>query len=1103
MRYVILALTLLCVCSMAHATVYTWDFSNPADYWLDGAQYNLGRAHVPAQPEGVEDSASVFARVGLGGARFFVDAITGGGYTVANLNNPPGTIYGSLYLSPTGLGGSQVLILLSPMSWTGGDGNYVYTFDLDTRADYRTWDSDAGSWTAYAPERSGTFAEVIAMIKSGPYGGQYAAFFGPQIGMSNTFGTTFDVTEINLRTNASAMFSFSGGTVTTGPGEWVGGSGVVYPAMYDLRDGDLTLVVYDVDMKESRTLNWACPYVYPLPAPTFKTGLQFGVTNRDSVGPLINPRTSAWLNMCWAGWHEAKYYLGQQWYTDGENQYPGPNLGWNTPFQGPNPNGGYHCTGDKEYDTFDMKLVLHDLGEDKGFRVTAYQKVHKTTDPWANTAETWYQMFDSPCYQDVPETAVDKTKLSPFALVGNWEFDAGGGTISWGDIVAYQGANVLSLDPTSESVYIKPNENAVINLNVSNLTQPVSGLQAMLNFSSTYFKAGEGEVTVAAGGGHWNELIYNVWADKGDLDVAVGVDMTMNGGTQKDGKAAYMVLTPTGTEGVTQVVFRPDPASDPGLTRSTFLSGVDHEVIWPTKVKSRNIIIDGTAPTIPAITLDREYTNNTPVVASFSATDANGIDYYKMRLGSGDWENVGSSATIDPKALTDGEWTVYVKAVDPAGNESGEASASFVVDHTPPAMGLSAEQWVGAEMIPVAGDMGNAWVMADKEFIYMLLDVADTTDARLGENTKGNDQVGLNINPTPEEPWGLPCGLIFQTGADWNAWGGENKSSGETDGWKCQFVANGVVEPSLPSGVATKTIYDGGRRHSAWTLPLTSVAGDTLQVGGSVDVGDGNSYTYPADLNWSETDTYVSVTVDSAPVDVLDSENTTLQGIVRITVTAKDALSGLDGIPEVTLTNIDGDVKETPVFYGESPEGVFSYAWLVTASTLNGEWTLTAAARDRVGNVGEVSGTLVVNKNQITGTVTIPDFVGASRAVAFSIDGATPVTKTLKFRNEVARYKLVDVNEPASLSAKTAWTLRQKTGLEMGDDGQAVANFTLRGGDLDGSNSINILDYSLLKVRWLKTGGDAFAADINGDGIVNIKDYEIMKSNWFQVGDLQ
>ena len=115
-------------------------------------------------------------------------------------------------------------------------------------------------------------------------------------------------------------------------------------------------------------------------------------------------------------------------------------LGWNTPYLGAGSNGGYNCTTDAEYDTFDIKVVVHDLGSGNGFRVTAYQRVHKTTDPSANAAMTWFQMYGAPGYQDVPEAAgIDKTQLRPFALAGNADVPAGGATISWSKVVAVQG----------------------------------------------------------------------------------------------------------------------------------------------------------------------------------------------------------------------------------------------------------------------------------------------------------------------------------------------------------------------------------------------------------------------------------------------------------------------------------------------------------------------------------------------------------------------------------------------------------------------------------------------------------------------------------------
>jgi hypothetical protein len=171
---------------------------------------------------------------------------------------------------------------------------------------------------------------------------------------------------------------------------------------------------------------------------------------------------------------------------------------------------------------------------------------------------------------------------------------------------------------------------------------------------------------------------------------------------------------------------------------------------------------------------------------------------------------------------------------------------------------IGAGEWDGAVEIPVASGMGTVKLLASTDYLYVLFEVLDSTDARLGQNLKGNDQTGLNINPTDGAPWGLPCDIIFQTGADPTAWGGT--SSGQTDGWETDWKVNGVQQMSLPPGLETMTLYSGGVRISEWKVPLASIApsqGDSLEVGGAIDVGDGNSYVYPLGLDWGDASTYV------------------------------------------------------------------------------------------------------------------------------------------------------------------------------------------------------------------------------------------------------
>jgi len=87
------------------------------------------------------------------------------------------------------------------------------------------------------------------------------------------------------------------------------------------------------------------------------------------------------------------------------------------------------------------------------------------------------------------------------------------------------------------------------------------------------------------------------------------------------------------------------------------------------------------------------------------------------------------------------------------------------------------------------------------------------------------------------------------------------------------------------------------------------------------------------------------------------------------------------------------------------------------------------------------------------------------------------------------------------LSAKTSWHLRKRLDVALDGNGQAAdVGFALLGGDLNNSNSVNVLDYSVMKVNW---GSADPGTDVNGDGTVQLLDYSLMKTNWFKLGDPQ
>jgi hypothetical protein len=252
----------------------------------------------------------------------------------------------------------------------------------------------------------------------------------------------------------------------------------------------------------------------------------------------------------------------------------------------------------------------------------------------------------------------------------------------------------------------------------------------------------------------------------------------------------------------------------------------------------------------------------------------------------------------------------------------------------------------------------------------------------------------------------------------------------------------------------------------------TDAAGNANTASTSTD----NTVTYDT-LNPTAT---LSVTQFSLPI------GTAIQGAVNIAITAIDGTGTSASVTSVTVTG----PATLPV--------TGTYSVTIGSSTPNGLYTVTAVVTDQAGNEIIKTATFTVNKNQITGTVAM-DFIGTgTRLVTFVLNGATTMTAAV---DSGGAYTLTNVPDGiTAVSAKTTWTLRKKLSGLSAPSGQITANFTLLAGDINGSNSINVLDYSFMKLKWYT---DDITADINGDGAVNVLDYDIMKTNWFKIGDTQ
>jgi len=102
-------------------------------------------------------------------------------------------------------------------------------------------------------------------------------------------------------------------------------------------------------------------------------------------------------------------------------------------------------------------------------------------------------------------------------------------------------------------------------------------------------------------------------------------------------------------------------------------------------VDSVNFGVDTVSPTVSISSpTDGGYVQSSDVEVQWTGSDnPSGIDHYEVKLDTGSWIDVGTQTQYTFTGVSDGQHTVYVKAVDDAGNIATD-SVTFTVDSTPP-----------------------------------------------------------------------------------------------------------------------------------------------------------------------------------------------------------------------------------------------------------------------------------------------------------------------------------------------------------------------------------------------------------------------------------
>ena len=485
------------------------------------------------------------------------------------------------------------------------------------------------------------------------------------------------------------------------------------------------------------------------------------------------------------------------------------------------------------------------------------------------------------------------------------------------DNYVLHGSNLLYLQPTTASLYVKPSELVVIDLNVANLTEPVAALQAMLNFSSLYFGTGTGDVNVAPGGGDWTELIWNKWKTTGDLDVALGVKLPANEGdpnpgAQANATTAIITLKPTGREGFTRMVFRPDADPDPGLTQSTLLAAVDGSAIWPTKLDSVDVCIDGTPPTDVTIAANPvSWTKNSPVQLTFSANDAvSGIDHYELSLNGGAYFTAASPYDWDVSALATGTYPAWVTAFDKAGNFAS-ASTTVYIDKTAPTLIIPADYSTSSATVSISAtatddDSGmDTFTMNGIAFIsptsVVLTPGANAFD--FVATDKAGNVTAKTLTITYNKP--APGINIFKSVAP-NGFGGASY-----DAWQANSRI-GVMNDSSPVGTGYPK-YENVTGDQDYTVDMVTTFNSWLGILGSPgEYGNRLTYVYRIDNG-------VKTNPGAAKLD-----------LNKVVVEMRNFWTGADSLPTDDYTDIWGYDWSTRFDYpafGAGNDRLKGYNW--------------------------------------------------------------------------------------------------------------------------------------------------------------------------------
>lgn len=302
-------------------------------------------------------------------------------------------------------------------------------------------------------------------------------------------------------------------------------------------------------------------------------------------------------------------------------------------------------------------------------------------------------------------------------------------------------------------------------------------------------------------------------------------------------------------------------------------------------------------------------------------------------------------------------------------------------------------------------------------------------------------------------------------------------------------AASSVTKVELYLDGALKTTLTTSPYTYSWSTTGVALGAHTLQT---------KAYDT---FNNIGTSTVVNVTLaDQTPPTTsitAPSGGTAVSGTVTVSSNAADNTGGT-GISKVELY-VDGVLNSTDT---ASP---YSFSWNTTTAT-NASHSLTVKAYDGAATPNVTTSAAV----SVTVDNSAPTAPGSLRMTANTLNSITLAWNASTDNNAVTNYKLsrngtlvatlpvgILTYNDTGLTSTTTYSYSLVATDAAGNSSVAAtlsaATVTLKPGDLNGDNLVDITDLSILLSNWNTTNA---VADINKDGTVNIFDLSILLSHY-------